>query len=68
MSLELIKIKKAGENTNFYGCLPSVFLEVFENLDILRLTAMNIIAAIHNNFINKFQKQIWNSHSYDKGL
>ncbi|EXX75010.1 hypothetical protein GLOIN_2v1785553 [Rhizophagus irregularis DAOM 181602=DAOM 197198] len=50
------------------GCLPSAFLEVFEDLNIPCLTAMNVIATIHNNFINKFQKRIWNSHSYDKGL
>ncbi|CAB4421324.1 unnamed protein product [Rhizophagus irregularis] len=49
------------------GCLPSVFLEVFMELDIPRLSAMNVIAAIHNNFINKFRKWIWNPRSYDKG-
>ncbi|CAB4409453.1 unnamed protein product [Rhizophagus irregularis] len=50
------------------GCLPSAFLEIFEDLDIPRLTTMNVIAAIHNNFINKFRKRIWNPRSYDKGL
>ncbi|PKY35329.1 hypothetical protein RhiirB3_455988 [Rhizophagus irregularis] len=50
------------------GCLPTAFLEVFENLGIPHLTAMNVVAAIHNNFINKFRKRIWNSRSYDKGL
>ncbi|CAB4430182.1 unnamed protein product [Rhizophagus irregularis] len=49
------------------GCLPSAFLEVFMELDIPRLSAMNVIAAIHNNFINKFRKWIWNPRSYDKG-
>ncbi|PKY51571.1 hypothetical protein RhiirA4_468694, partial [Rhizophagus irregularis] len=49
------------------GCLPSAFLEVFMELDIPRLSAMNVIAAIHNNFIHKFQKWIWNPRSYDKG-
>ncbi|PKK61837.1 hypothetical protein RhiirC2_791233 [Rhizophagus irregularis] len=74
MSLELIKIKESFSFGNWFsyslvcGCLSFAFLEIFENLDIPRLTAMNIIAAIHNNFINKFQKQIWNSHSYNKGL
>ncbi|GBC38842.2 hypothetical protein GLOIN_2v1783661 [Rhizophagus irregularis DAOM 181602=DAOM 197198] len=29
------------------GCLPTVFLESFENLGIPRLTAMNVVAAIH---------------------
>ncbi|CAB4443447.1 unnamed protein product [Rhizophagus irregularis] len=38
------------------GCLPSAFLDVFMELDIPRLSAMNVIAAIHNNFINKFRK------------
>ncbi|CAB4423752.1 unnamed protein product [Rhizophagus irregularis] len=50
------------------GCLPSAFLEVLMELDIPRLTAMNVIAAIHNNFINKFCKRIWNPRSFDKGL
>ncbi|EXX53873.1 hypothetical protein GLOIN_2v1783661 [Rhizophagus irregularis DAOM 181602=DAOM 197198] len=50
------------------GCLPTTFLEVFKNLGIPRLTAMNVVAAIHNNFVNKFRKQIWNPRSYDKGL
>ncbi|CAB4417816.1 unnamed protein product [Rhizophagus irregularis] len=36
------------------GCLPSAFLDVFMELDIPCLSAMNVIAAIHNNFINKF--------------
>lgn len=36
------------------GCLPTAFLNVFIDLDILRSSAMNAIAAIHNNFINKF--------------
>ncbi|GBC12691.2 hypothetical protein GLOIN_2v1785553 [Rhizophagus irregularis DAOM 181602=DAOM 197198] len=48
------------------GCLPSAFLEVLENLNIPRLTAMNVIAAIQNNLINKFWKRIWNLRSYDK--
>ncbi|EXX64447.1 hypothetical protein RirG_142620 [Rhizophagus irregularis DAOM 197198w] len=50
------------------GCLPTAFLEVFKNLGIPRLTTMNVIAAIHNNFVNKFRKRIWNLRSYDKGL
>ncbi|CAB4436099.1 unnamed protein product [Rhizophagus irregularis] len=49
------------------GCLPSAFLDMFTELDITRPSAMNVIAAIHNNFINKFQKWIWNPRSYDKG-
>ncbi|PKY36013.1 hypothetical protein RhiirB3_457796 [Rhizophagus irregularis] len=50
------------------GCLPTAFLEVFESLGIPRLIAMNVVAAIHNNFVNKFCKRIWNPRSYDKGL
>ncbi|CAB4446317.1 unnamed protein product [Rhizophagus irregularis] len=49
------------------GCLPSAFLDVFMELDIPRISAMNVIAAIHNNFINKFRRWIWNPRSYDKG-
>uniref|UniRef100_U9SPV0 RNase H type-1 domain-containing protein n=1 Tax=Rhizophagus irregularis (strain DAOM 181602 / DAOM 197198 / MUCL 43194) TaxID=747089 RepID=U9SPV0_RHIID len=40
------------------GCLPTAFLNVFIDLDILRSSAMNVIAAIHNNFINKFRRRI----------
>src|ERR1041384_980724 len=36
------------------GCLPTIFIEVFMELDIPRLSAMNVVAAIHNNFIRKF--------------
>ncbi|PKY30324.1 hypothetical protein RhiirB3_447355 [Rhizophagus irregularis] len=50
------------------GCLPTAFLESFENLGISHLTAMNVVAAIHNNFVNKFCKRIWNSRSYNKGI
>ncbi|GET56113.1 hypothetical protein GLOIN_2v1785553 [Rhizophagus irregularis DAOM 181602=DAOM 197198] len=50
------------------GCLPTAFLEVFETLGIPRLAAMNVVAAIHNNFVNKFRKRIWNPRSYDKRL
>ncbi|PKK60319.1 hypothetical protein RhiirC2_818925 [Rhizophagus irregularis] len=35
---------------------------------ISHLTTMNVIAAIHNNFVNKFYKRIWNSRLYDKGI
>ncbi|GBC51514.2 hypothetical protein GLOIN_2v1783661 [Rhizophagus irregularis DAOM 181602=DAOM 197198] len=40
------------------GYLPTAFLEVFETLGIPRLAAMNVVAAIHNNFVNKFRKRI----------
>ncbi|GBC27805.1 ribonuclease H-like domain-containing protein [Rhizophagus irregularis DAOM 181602=DAOM 197198] len=48
-------------------CLPP-FWKFFESLGIPRLSAMNVVAAIHNNFVNKFRKRIWNPRSYDKGL
>ncbi|CAB4403401.1 unnamed protein product [Rhizophagus irregularis] len=48
------------------GCLPKVFVDVFVDLSIPRSSAMKIIAAIHNNFIQKFRKRIWNSRSYEK--
>ncbi|PKK76181.1 hypothetical protein RhiirC2_707593 [Rhizophagus irregularis] len=38
------------------GCLPTAFLDAFVTLSISRLTAMNVVAAIHNNFVNKFHK------------
>uniref|UniRef100_U9V505 Uncharacterized protein n=1 Tax=Rhizophagus irregularis (strain DAOM 181602 / DAOM 197198 / MUCL 43194) TaxID=747089 RepID=U9V505_RHIID len=50
------------------GCLPTAFIETFTDLDVPCLAALNVIAAIHNNFINKFRKRIWNPRSYDKGL
>src|SRR3989337_3800878 len=50
------------------GCLPTAFLEGYIELGIPRSTAMNVVAAIHNNFINKFRKRIWNSRSYDKEI
>ncbi|PKC74478.1 hypothetical protein RhiirA1_449947 [Rhizophagus irregularis] len=51
---------KIHPNTWLTGLLPGI--------RIPHLTAMNVVAAIHNNFINKFRKRIWNPRSYDKGL
>ncbi|PKY34169.1 hypothetical protein RhiirB3_453628 [Rhizophagus irregularis] len=60
------KLKEAGDNAN---CDYSSQLDRITSLPcISRLTAMNVVAAIHNNFINKFCKRIWNSCSYDKGI
>ncbi|GBC12831.2 hypothetical protein GLOIN_2v1785553 [Rhizophagus irregularis DAOM 181602=DAOM 197198] len=66
------KLKEAGNNANcdyssqidriiFFPCWTF-------SSSIPHLTFMTVIAAIHNNFINKFRKRIWNSHSYDKGI
>ncbi|PKK57870.1 hypothetical protein RhiirC2_720940 [Rhizophagus irregularis] len=48
------------------GCLPELFVDLFVNLSIPRNSAMKVVAAIHNNFIQKFRKRIWNPHSFDK--
>ncbi|PKB95566.1 hypothetical protein RhiirA5_436482 [Rhizophagus irregularis] len=48
------------------GCLPKLFIDLFVGLSILRLSAMKVIAAIHNNFVQKIRRQIWNPRSYEK--
>ncbi|GET54516.1 RNA-directed DNA polymerase from mobile element jockey-like [Rhizophagus irregularis DAOM 181602=DAOM 197198] len=48
------------------GCLPKLFIDLFVNLSIPRISAIKVIAAIHNNFVQKFRKQIWNPRSYEK--
>ncbi|PKK58912.1 hypothetical protein RhiirC2_795586 [Rhizophagus irregularis] len=59
----IIKLTEAGELANHD---PSAHIKTITSFAyILRSSAMNAIAAIHNNFINKL---IWNQHSYDKGL
>ncbi|CAB4436107.1 unnamed protein product [Rhizophagus irregularis] len=47
----------------FVAMYLQAFLDVFMELDIPRLSAMNVMPAIHNNFINKFRKWIWNPRS-----
>ncbi|GBB89895.1 hypothetical protein RclHR1_16730002 [Rhizophagus clarus] len=48
------------------GCLPSLFIDLFVELSIPRVSAMKVVAAIHNNFIHKLRTRIWNPHTYDK--
>ncbi|GET55806.1 hypothetical protein GLOIN_2v1783661 [Rhizophagus irregularis DAOM 181602=DAOM 197198] len=48
------------------GCLPLSFVEFFEELSIPRNSAMKVISAIHNHFIQKIRKRIWLPRSYDK--
>ncbi|PKK56173.1 hypothetical protein RhiirC2_800586, partial [Rhizophagus irregularis] len=48
------------------GCLPKSFVKFFEELSIPRISAMKVISAIHNHFIQKIRKQIWLPRSYDK--
>ncbi|GBB95601.1 hypothetical protein RclHR1_25730001, partial [Rhizophagus clarus] len=48
------------------GCLPTMFIDLFVDLSIPRQSAMKVVAAIHNNFIQKLGKRIWNLRTYDK--
>ncbi|GBB91500.1 hypothetical protein RclHR1_18820007 [Rhizophagus clarus] len=48
------------------GCLPSAFINLFGELSISRQSAMKVVAAIHNNFVQKLRKHIWNLRTYDK--
>ncbi|CAB4406665.1 unnamed protein product [Rhizophagus irregularis] len=48
------------------GCLPKTFVDIFVELNIPRSSAMKVVSAIHNNFIQKFRKRIWNPRSYEK--
>ncbi|GBB98290.1 hypothetical protein RclHR1_31900001, partial [Rhizophagus clarus] len=43
-----------------------MFIDLFVDLSIPRLSAMKVVAAIHNNFIQKLRKHIWNPRTYDK--
>ncbi|GBB86208.1 hypothetical protein RclHR1_12650001 [Rhizophagus clarus] len=49
-----------------WGCLPAMFIDLFVELSIPRPSAMKVVAAIHNNFIQKLKKRIWVPRSYDK--
>ncbi|GET55702.1 ribonuclease H-like domain-containing protein [Rhizophagus irregularis DAOM 181602=DAOM 197198] len=49
-----------------HGCLLKTFVEFFEELSIPRNSAMKVISAIHNYFIQKIRKRIWLPRSYDK--
>ncbi|GBB86342.1 hypothetical protein RclHR1_12760010 [Rhizophagus clarus] len=48
------------------SCLPAMFIDLFVDLSISRQSTMKIVAAIHNNFIQKLRKCIWNLQTYDK--
>ncbi|GBB97347.1 hypothetical protein RclHR1_29730001 [Rhizophagus clarus] len=48
------------------GCLPKIFIDLFVELSISRQSAMKVVAAIHNNFIQKLRRRIWNPRTYDK--
>ncbi|GET62748.1 reverse transcriptase family protein [Rhizophagus irregularis DAOM 181602=DAOM 197198] len=48
------------------GCLPKLFIDLFVDLSIPRTSAIMVIAAIHNNFVHKFRRRIWNPRSYEK--
>ncbi|EXX77058.1 hypothetical protein GLOIN_2v1783661 [Rhizophagus irregularis DAOM 181602=DAOM 197198] len=47
-------------------CLPKLFIDLFVDLSIPRISAIKVIAAIHNNFVQKFRRRIWNPRSYEK--
>ncbi|GBB90679.1 hypothetical protein RclHR1_17710001 [Rhizophagus clarus] len=48
------------------GCLSKLFIDLFIELSIPRVSAMKVVAAIHNNFIQKLRTRIWNLRTYDK--
>ncbi|GBB96140.1 hypothetical protein RclHR1_26930001 [Rhizophagus clarus] len=48
------------------GCLPRIFIDLFVDLSIPRPSAIKVVAAIYNNFIQKLRTHIWNLHTYDK--
>ncbi|GBC39660.2 ribonuclease H-like domain-containing protein [Rhizophagus irregularis DAOM 181602=DAOM 197198] len=48
------------------GCLPKLFIDLFVDLSVPRTSAIKVIAAIHNNFVQKFRRRIWNPRSYEK--
>ncbi|GBC01508.1 hypothetical protein RclHR1_04200026 [Rhizophagus clarus] len=57
-------------NWSFYvliqGCLPETFIDLFVDLSISRQSAKKVVAAIHNNFVQKLRIRIWNLCTYDK--
>ncbi|PKY23945.1 hypothetical protein RhiirB3_438325, partial [Rhizophagus irregularis] len=40
------------------GCLSRLFIDLFVDLSIPRNSAIKVVAAIHNNFIQKFRRRI----------
>ncbi|EXX58864.1 hypothetical protein GLOIN_2v1783661 [Rhizophagus irregularis DAOM 181602=DAOM 197198] len=49
-----------------HGCLPKFFIDLFVDLSIPRPSAIKVIAAIHNNFVQKFRRRIWNPRFYEQ--
>ncbi|GES92620.1 hypothetical protein GLOIN_2v1785553 [Rhizophagus clarus] len=43
-----------------------MFVNLFVDLSIPKQSAIKVVAAIHNNFIQKLRKRIWNLRTYDK--
>ncbi|GBB93644.1 hypothetical protein RclHR1_22010003 [Rhizophagus clarus] len=41
-----------------WGCLPKLFVDLFVELSIPRQSAMKVVAAIHNNFVQKLRRRI----------
>ncbi|GES94543.1 hypothetical protein GLOIN_2v1785553 [Rhizophagus clarus] len=48
------------------GCLPTMFIDLFVELSIPRQSAIKVVAAIHNNFVQKLRTRIWNPRTYNK--
>ncbi|GBB93697.1 hypothetical protein RclHR1_22150002 [Rhizophagus clarus] len=40
------------------GCLPKLFINLFIDLSVSRVSAMKVVAAIHNNFVQKLRTRI----------
>ncbi|GBB85665.1 hypothetical protein RclHR1_12140014 [Rhizophagus clarus] len=63
---------QASHAARHYTFKFKLFLDDLPLLEKLKITrsdlqsAMKVVAAIHNNFIQKFRKRIWNSRTYDK--
>ncbi|GBC05967.1 hypothetical protein RclHR1_06530007 [Rhizophagus clarus] len=49
-----------------WSCLPKIFIDSFVELSIPKQSAMKVVVAIHNNFIQKLRRRIWNLRTYDK--
>ncbi|GBB97183.1 hypothetical protein RclHR1_29310001 [Rhizophagus clarus] len=52
--------------TLIQGCLPRAFIDLFVDLSIPKQSAVKVVAAIHNNFVQKLRTRIWNLRIYDK--
>ncbi|GBB89084.1 hypothetical protein RclHR1_15750004 [Rhizophagus clarus] len=49
-----------------WSCLPRIFIDLFVDLSIPRQSAIKVVTAIHNNFVQKLRTRIWNPRTYDK--